>query len=159
MEYEQITAAREGAVTLLTLARPARLNAWTRRMSAELTHAIAAANADPEVGAIVVTGAGRGFCAGADVDDQFQARLTSRAEGKDEEWLDNDWVTVCREAKPLVAAVNGVAVGIGLTMILPFDVVVASEEARFGMFFVKMALFVARMDAGETLRARRRAYS
>ena len=140
MQYEQITCATEGAVTVLTLNRPAKLNAWTRRMSAELTHAIAAANADPAVGAIVLTGAGRGFCAGADVDDQFQARLTSRDEGRDEEWLDNDWVTVAREAKPLVAAVNGVAVGIGLTMILPFDVIVASEQARFGMFFIKMAL-------------------
>jgi 2-(1,2-epoxy-1,2-dihydrophenyl)acetyl-CoA isomerase len=140
MDYEQITYTTQGPVVVLTLSRPARLNAWTRRMSAELTHAITAANDDPAIGAIIVTGEGRGFCAGADVDDQFQARLTARDEGREEDWLDNDWVTVAREAKPLIAAVNGVAVGIGLTMILPFDVIVASDLARFGMFFIKMAL-------------------
>ncbi len=140
MEYEQITYAKEGAVGVLTLNRPDRLNAWTRRMSAEMTDAIGRANGDPAVGAIVITGAGRGFCAGADVNDQFQARLSARDAGREEEWLDNDWVTLVRNAKPLIAAVNGVAVGIGMTMVLPFDVVIASERARFGMFFIKMAL-------------------
>jgi 2-(1,2-epoxy-1,2-dihydrophenyl)acetyl-CoA isomerase len=140
MDYEQITYAKEGAAGIITLNRPDRLNAWTRRMSLEMTHAIGRANDDPAIGTIVVTGAGRGFCAGADVDDQFNARLVARDEGRDEEWLDNDWVTLTRNAKPLVAAVNGVAVGIGMTMILPFDVIVASEKARFGMLFIKMAL-------------------
>jgi 2-(1,2-epoxy-1,2-dihydrophenyl)acetyl-CoA isomerase len=140
MDYQQITYSTEGHVAIVTLNRPERLNAWTRRMSAELTHAITRANDDRAIGAIVFTGAGRGFCAGADVSDQFNARLEARDAGREEEWLDNDWVTVVREAKPLVAAVNGVAVGIGMTMILPFDVVIASEQARFGMFFIKMAL-------------------
>ncbi len=140
MDYQQITYSTEGHVAIVTLNRPERLNAWTRRMSAELTHAITRANDDRAIGAIVFTGAGRGFCAGADVTDQFNARLEARDAGREEEWLDNDWVTVVRQAKPLVAAVNGVAVGIGMTMILPFDVVIASEQARFGMLFIKMAL-------------------
>jgi 2-(1,2-epoxy-1,2-dihydrophenyl)acetyl-CoA isomerase len=140
MDYEQITYAKTGAVGVLTLNRPDRLNAWTRRMSVEMTDAIRRANDDARVGAIVVTGAGRGFCAGADVNDQFNARLEARDAGREEEWLDNDWVTLVRNAKPLVAAVNGVAVGIGMTMILPFDVIIASEKARFGMLFIKMAL-------------------
>ena len=140
MDYQQITYSTEGHVAIVTLNRPDRLNAWTRRMSAELTHAITRANDDRAIGAIVFTGAGRGFCAGADVNDQFNARLEARDAGREEEWLDNDWVTVVRQAKPLVAAVNGVAVGIGMTMILPFDVVIASEQARFGMFFIKMGL-------------------
>ncbi len=141
MTYEQITYEKSGHVGVITLNRPDRLNAWTRRMSAEMTHAVAAANDDPAVGAIVMTGAGRGFCAGADVDDQFDARLSAREEGTDQGgWLDDDWVTVVRNAKPMIAAVNGAAVGIGMTMILPFDIILASEKAKFGMFFIKMGL-------------------
>jgi len=146
MDYQQITAAVEGEVALLTLSRPERLNAWTPRMSVELAHAIAAANADPAVGAIVVTGAGRGFCAGADMQDTFRTRLDGRdpggdtAEGQGGLPRGLDWVALARESKPLVAAVNGAAVGVGLTMILPFDVIVASQAARFGMFFVKVGL-------------------
>jgi enoyl-CoA hydratase/carnithine racemase len=146
MEYRQITAQRDGEVALLTLQRPERLNAWTPRMSVELAHAIEAANADPAVGAIVLTGAGRGFCAGADMQDTFQTRLGGddpggdTAEGQGGLPRGLDWVALVRESKPLVAAVNGAAVGVGLTMILPFDVIVASQAARFGMFFVKVGL-------------------
>jgi enoyl-CoA hydratase/carnithine racemase len=146
MQYEQITVGLDQAVALLTLHRPERLNAWTPRMSVELAHAIEAANADPAVGAIVVTGAGRGFCAGADMQDTLQTRLEGSDPGADTAQGQGglprglDWVALVRESKPLVAAVNGAAVGVGLTMILPFDVIVASEAARFGMFFVKVGL-------------------
>jgi enoyl-CoA hydratase/carnithine racemase len=146
MDYEQISVRREDEVALLTLQRPERLNAWTPRMSVELAHAIEAANADRGVGAIVLTGAGRGFCAGADMQDTFRTRLEGRdpggdtAEGQGGLPRDLDWVSLVRSAKPLVAAVNGAAVGVGLTMILPFDVIVASQAARFGMFFVKVGL-------------------
>jgi enoyl-CoA hydratase/carnithine racemase len=146
MEYQQIAVRAEGEVALVTLQRPERLNAWTPRMSVELARAIEAANADPAVGAIVVTGAGRGFCAGADMEATFQTRLGGEdpggdsAEGQGGLPRGLDWVALVRESKPLVAAVNGAAVGVGLTMILPFDVIVASEAARFGMFFVKVGL-------------------
>jgi enoyl-CoA hydratase/carnithine racemase len=146
MEYQQITAQRDGEVALLTLNRPERLNAWTPRMSVELARAIEAANADPAVGAIVLTGAGRGFCAGADMQDTFQTRLAGSdpgddtAEGQGGLPRGLDWVALVRESKPLVAAVNGAAVGVGLTMILPCDVIVASQAARFGMFFVRVGL-------------------
>ena len=146
MDYEQILVERRDAVALLTLNRPDRLNAWTPRMSVELVDAIECANHDREVGAIVVTGAGRGFCAGADMADTFQSRLDGRDPGEDTAGGEGglprglDWVALVRESKPLVAAVNGAAVGVGLTMILPFDVIVASERARFGMFFIKMGL-------------------
>ncbi|MCX5739187.1 MAG: enoyl-CoA hydratase-related protein, partial [Proteobacteria bacterium] len=73
MHYEQITVERREEVSLVTLNRPERLNAWTPRMSVELADAIECANQDREVGAIVVTGAGRGFCAGADMSDTFEA--------------------------------------------------------------------------------------
>ena len=135
MAYEQIRYETRGPIATITLDRPDRLNAWTRRMSHELGDAIESANADAAVGAILVTGAGHGFCAGADIHgfrDQIQSHEAPAAEG--------DWVDLCRRSKPLIAAVNGACVGVGMTMILPFDVIVASERARFGMFFIKMGL-------------------
>jgi enoyl-CoA hydratase/carnithine racemase len=146
MTYEQITYETRGAVALVTLARPDKLNAWTPRMGEEQAHAIARANADPAVGAIVMTGAGRGFCAGADMEATFKSRLDGVDPGEDTQNGSGgmpatlDWVGLLRKSKPLVAAVNGAAVGIGMTMILPFDVIVASESAKFGMLFIKVGL-------------------
>lgn len=145
MSYETIQYECRDSVAFITLNRPDRLNAWTPRMASEQAEAIGRANEDDDVGAIVMTGAGRGFCAGADMHDTFKARLegTDPAENGDASGgmpLDVDWVELARQSKPLVAAVNGAAVGIGLTMILPFDVIVASERAKFGMLFVKVGL-------------------
>ena len=130
MSYESIKYERRGAVALITLDRPDRLNAWTPGMASEQADAIRTANEDDEVGAIVMTGAGRGFCAGADIRDTFKSRLDGTDPGGDSEEsggmpADVDWVGLARESKPLIAAVNGAAVGIGMTMILPFDVIVA----------------------------------
>ena len=133
--YEQILFEIEGNVAVLTLNRPDRLNAWTAQMNEELVDAIERCNADPAVGAIVVTGAGRGFCAGADIRDSFKARMDGV-----ERTPVRDWIGLVRESKPLIAAVNGASVGIGATMILPMDLIVASEAAKFGMAFVKMGL-------------------
>jgi 2-(1,2-epoxy-1,2-dihydrophenyl)acetyl-CoA isomerase len=142
MDYEQIRVEKRGAVSLITHNRPERLNAWTWRMNQEQVHAIQAANDDPEVGAIVMTGGGRAFCAGADIRDTFQKDLQSQDAGKERQANPKvlDWVELVRSSKPLVAAVNGVAVGVGLTMIAPFDVIVASDRAQFGMFFIKVGL-------------------
>jgi enoyl-CoA hydratase/carnithine racemase len=144
--YEQIDYATRGRVAFITLNRPERLNAWTPQMAAEQAHAIRRANDDSAVGAIVMTGAGRGFCAGADMEATFQTRIDGKdpgnntAEGQGGMPKDVDWVRLCRESKPIVAAVNGAAVGIGMTMILPCDVIVASDKAKFGMFFIRMGL-------------------
>jgi 2-(1,2-epoxy-1,2-dihydrophenyl)acetyl-CoA isomerase len=142
MDYEQIQVEKRGSVCLITLNRPERLNAWTWKMSGEQTRAIQAANDDPEVGAIVMTGAGRAFCAGADIRDTFQKDLEARDSGAERPERGNaqNWVELVRTSKPLIAAVNGVAVGVGLTMIAPFDVIVASDKAQFGMFFIKVGL-------------------
>ena len=145
MDYATITYERRNAVALITLNRPDRLNAWTPQMASEQAHAFRAANDDELVGAIVMTGAGRGFCAGADMKDTFKSRLDGKDPAGDGEHSggmppDVDWVTLVRESKPLIAAVNGAAVGIGMTMILPFDVIVASERAKFGMLFIKVGL-------------------
>jgi enoyl-CoA hydratase/carnithine racemase len=145
VSYETILCERRGAVAVITLNRPDRLNAWTPRMAAEQAHAIREANDDDDIGAIVMTGAGRGFCAGADMRDTFNKRLDGADPGEDTEHTggmprDIDWVALARESKPLIAAVNGAAVGIGMTMVLPFDLVVASERAKFGMLFIKVGL-------------------
>ena len=139
MDYEQILFEQRDDVVVLTLNRPERLNAWTPQMSAELTHAIEAADEDTAVGAVVVTGSGRAFCAGADIAAVFNTQLSGEA-AEPAPPRRHDWVDVVRRTKPLVAAVNGVAVGVGLTMILPFDRIVTCEGARFSLRFVKMGL-------------------
>jgi enoyl-CoA hydratase/carnithine racemase len=145
VSYDTITYERRNSVGLITLNRPDRLNAWTPQMASEQADAIRTANQDDEVGAVVMTGAGRGFCAGADMRDTFGKRLDGTdpaGDGGESGGMppDVDWVGLIRESKPLIAAVNGPAVGIGTTMILPFDVIVASEKAKFGMLFIKVGL-------------------
>ena len=139
MSYETILSDTltnpDGGVAILTLNRPHRLNAWTHQMHAELFDAITLCNDDPDIGAIVVTGAGRGFCAGADIRDNFQARIDGESQT-----LPGDWVGLVRSSKPMIAAVNGASVGVGATMVLPMDIIIASDQAKFGMFFVKMGV-------------------
>jgi enoyl-CoA hydratase/carnithine racemase len=146
MDYTQISTRPEGAVMVITLNRPDKLNAWTPTMADEQAHAIAAANDDPAIGAIVMTGEGRGFCAGADMDATFKSRIDGVDPGRDTAGgvggmpAGLDWVALVRSSKPIVCAINGAAVGIGVTMCLPADQIVASTTARFGMGFIKMGL-------------------
>lgn len=141
MSYEQIRFEVKEGVGVMTLNRPDRLNAWTMRMSTELTDAVEYCNESDSVGAMVITGEGRGFCAGADISDTFKARLDGdQASEPREAPRARDWVGLLRRSKPVIAAVNGVSVGVGATMILPCDIIIASETARFGMAFVKMGL-------------------
>lgn len=142
---EQILVEQRGRLAVLTLNRPEKLNAWTPQMMAELREAMTTASADPATGAIVVTGAGRAFCAGADI-TIFQRNAEEREGGGGERGAAQastatSWVSFLRDLpRPTIAAVNGAAVGIGVTQILAMDIRLASEEARFGMFFVRMGL-------------------
>lgn len=138
--YEQILTEQRGRVRILTLNRPERLNAWNEVIHQELRDAVEKANADGSVGALVFTGAGRAYCSGADVGgwaNQIQsggARASATA-GED------NWIAFLqRMPKPTIAAINGVAVGVGITHALPMDIRIASEAGRFGFFFVKMGL-------------------
>ena len=146
MKLERILYETRGDVAVITLNRPDKLNAWTPGMAEEQAAAINEANADRSIGAIVMTGAGRGFCAGADMAETFQKRIAGQDPGANTAGGQGgmpaglDWVRLCRESKPLLAAVNGAAVGIGMTMILPFDVIFASDKAKFGMLFIKVGL-------------------
>jgi 2-(1,2-epoxy-1,2-dihydrophenyl)acetyl-CoA isomerase len=139
VEYEQITTEHRDDVLLITLDRPERLNAWTPQMSGELTDAIERADQDDDVGAVVITGAGRGVCAGADIEATFGAQLDGDAQAA-RPTRTRDWIDLVRSTKPIVVAINGVAVGVGLTMVLPCDRLIASTEARFSLRFVKMGL-------------------
>ncbi len=107
-------------------------------MSYELIDAIDGGNASDQIGAFVFTGAGRGFCAGADVGDEFSGEADP-VENDDRPERRN-WVDLVRESKPMVAAINGPAVGVGLTMILPMDYLVASESSRLSARFVNMGI-------------------
>lgn len=141
MSYEQITYEQRGAVALITMNRPERLNAWTEQMHNELRDAIGCAVGDSSVGAVVLTGAGRAFCAGADIAAFKAAIEASSTVGSGAAEGPGNWVTFCQGVpKPLIAAINGPAVGVGITQVLPFDIRIASENARIGMFFVRMGL-------------------
>jgi 2-(1,2-epoxy-1,2-dihydrophenyl)acetyl-CoA isomerase len=145
-EFEMILTEQRDAVLVITMNRPERLNAWLPQMSREMSRAILAANDDPSVGAVVLTGAGRGFCAGADISGEFGAQLDRRdaepppAERQPADVPAGDWVRLCREAKPLVAAINGPAIGVGLSMVLPFDRLVAARSAKLSARFVRMGV-------------------
>jgi enoyl-CoA hydratase/carnithine racemase len=139
MSYEQIKVEERGNVCLITLNRPEKLNAWTPDMSRELGTAIAAANETDDVGAIVMTGEGRGFCAGADM-SYFQNNIDASETRAHKRDGGIDWVSLIRSSKPCIAAVNGPAFGIGVTQILPFDMIVASTAAKFGLVFVKVGI-------------------
>ena len=138
MSYETILTENIDNVRLITMNRPERLNAWTWKMGGELNAAVQAANADDDVNAMVLTGAGRGFCAGADIEAVFKAQ----ADGEDvrEGGGAGDWVNLMRQSKPIVAAINGPAIGLGVTQVLPMDNLVASESAKISVRFVKMGL-------------------
>lgn len=140
MDYQQILSEQRNDVLLLTLNRPDRMNAWTPRMMAELADAISRANDDDSIGAIVVTGAGRGFCAGADIGENFAGNKDGESSGDRSEPVARDWIALCRESKPLVGAINGACIGVGLTMVLPFDYLIAADSAKLSARFVKMGL-------------------
>ena len=145
MVYEQILYEVEDRILTITLNRPDQLNAFTAQMMVELIDAIDRADADDEVRAIIFTGAGRGYCAGADLSSgaaTFDAR--ERDSACDPEALrDGGGLVTLRLydcKKPLIAAVNGPAVGVGVTMTLPMDIRLASDKARFGFVFARRGI-------------------
>ncbi len=140
MTYETILTDLTDGVITITMNRPDRLNAWTYQMGDELQDAVRSANDNEDVEAIVLTGAGRGFCAGADVKDLFKQQADGGTVGGSATGEPRDWVALIRESKPCVAAVNGAAIGLGVTQILPMDVIVSSTDAKLSLRFVKMGL-------------------
>ena len=142
-QYEHILYERHERVALITLNRPEKLNAWTPKMELEFIDAVERAASDPGVGALVITGAGRGFCAGADISGWSQELAPGSGEpGSPADPRDGspDVPIALSRGKPSIAAINGAAVGVGLTMTLACDIRLASERARFSARFVKVGL-------------------
>jgi 2-(1,2-epoxy-1,2-dihydrophenyl)acetyl-CoA isomerase len=139
MDDETLTLAVDQGVLVVTFNRPDKLNAWTYTLHAELRRAIESANDDAQIDAIVVTATGKGFCAGADMSAVFGLSEAQKHQARAEARTD-EWIGLLRRCKPIVAAVNGAAVGIGVSLILPMDQIIASAEAKFALRFVKMGL-------------------
>ena len=144
MDFEQIIADVSDGVMTITLNRPERLNAWTARMADELIEAFDRADADDDVRAVIMTGAGRAYCAGADLEKGGET-FDARARGVSGGGLHRDnggqfTLRMFNSTKPVIGAINGAAVGVGATMTLPMDVRLASENARFGFVFVRRGI-------------------
>jgi 2-(1,2-epoxy-1,2-dihydrophenyl)acetyl-CoA isomerase len=138
-----LTDVSDGIGTL-TLNRPEKLNAYTTEMGEEVTAVVRAWRDDPAVRAVILTGAGRGFCAGVDLDHlaahQAGANASRGPQLGEEDFLRKLPLELVAYPKPLIAAVNGAAIGVGVTMILPCDVRIAAEEAKLGLAFVKLGI-------------------
>lgn len=137
MAFEQILTEVQGRVGVITLNRPEKLNAMTAQMRREMREQIEAWNRDDSVGAIVITGAGRGFCSGADISGFERALQAGQPVDRARE---PSWVELVRRSKPIICAINGVAVGVGVTFTLPCDIRVASDQARFSLRFPRIGL-------------------
>ncbi|MCC7267343.1 MAG: crotonase/enoyl-CoA hydratase family protein [Caulobacteraceae bacterium] len=150
--FETLLYAVDGPVATITLNRPDRLNAFTGKMMYELIAAFDETDGDDAVRAVIVTGAGRGFCAGADLaagGDTFNRDAQARTEAGRAELQVGDVyrdgggmvsLRIYESLKPVIAVVNGAAVGVGVTMQLPMDIRMASTEARFGFVFNKRGI-------------------
>jgi len=148
--FETILYDVEDGIATLTLNRPERLNAFTGQMMADMIEAFDLIDADDDVRVVIVTGAGRGFCAGADLAaggatfDRTGPQDETRASGRVGDVLRDGGgrltLRIFECLKPVIAAVNGPAVGVGVTMQLPMDIRLASTEARFGFVFARRGL-------------------
>ena len=149
MSYETIIWEQAGAVGRLTLNRPQTLNAWTAQFGAELKQAVEREAAQDSVRAVLVTGAGRGFSSGADLKAGFDPAEDGMPDIKRElhEIYHPAIAGIRRLPKPVVAAVNGPAVGIGCSLALACDLLLAAESAFFGLAFVNVGLMP---DGGST---------
>ncbi len=138
-----LTDVSDGIGTI-TLNRPEKLNAYTTEMGDEVTAVLRAWRADAAVRAVILTGAGRGFCAGVDL-DHLKAHQAGQntAKGRrlgEEDFLKKLPLEMVEYPKPLIAAVNGAAIGVGVTMILPCDIRIAADTAKLGLAFVKLGI-------------------
>lgn len=157
MAYEQIKYEVEDQILTITLNRPDKLNAYTYTMQSELISAFDRADEDDNIRAIIVTGAGRAFCSGSDLSEGSKTfDQAARADGKTAPLLPNgevEWshgavrdgggrltLRIFKSLKPVIAAVNGPAVGIGVTMQLAMDIRIAADNARFGFVFSRRGI-------------------
>jgi enoyl-CoA hydratase/carnithine racemase len=139
MDYEQIIFETSDEIATITLNRPERLNAWTWQMGQEVWNALYKVENDPTLRVTIMTGAGRGFCAGADLsrgagtfDGSDRPREERQQRARQQGTAISRYFSL---KKPVIVAINGPTVGVGVTFILPFDIRIASESARIGIVF------------------------
>jgi enoyl-CoA hydratase/carnithine racemase len=143
MSFEEIRYEVADHVLTITLNRPDRLNAFTPTMGRELIEAFDRADADDAVRAIIVTGEGRGFCAGADLGgggSTFDWRDRQEGEEIPRDGGGEVALRIFDVSKPVIAAINGPAVGVGITMTLPMDIRLAAEGAKIGFVFARRGI-------------------
>jgi enoyl-CoA hydratase/carnithine racemase len=155
MDFAEIIYEKSDRIATVTFNRPEKLNSWTPKMGAEMRAAMMDAERDPAVGAIIVTGAGRAYCAGADMGtlSEISAGRASagggEGGGRGDEWLKeqradyrNQYAYLLALKKPVIGAINGACVGLGFTTCLYQDIRIASENARLGLIFVQRGLAI-----------------
>ena len=148
--FETLLYAADDGIATITLHRPEKMNAFTAQMRDDLVAAFDATDADDAVRVVIITGAGRAFCAGADLssggktfDYASQANLAREKYKVGDVYRDGGGVATLRifkSLKPVIGAINGAAVGIGMTMQLPMDIRMASTDARFGFVFSRRGI-------------------
>jgi enoyl-CoA hydratase/carnithine racemase len=143
MEFETLLYEGDSTVATITLNRPSKLNAFTTRMGQEIVTAFRHADNDDAVRVIIFTGAGRAFCAGADIGgfaDQIKARESGRTRNESREGMLAFPSLMRTLRKPSIVAINGFALGVGATMTLPCDIRIMASEAKIGFVFARVGL-------------------
>lgn len=145
MTYSEIQYDVSDHIATITLHRPDKLNAFTGTMMNEIIDAFDRTDADDDVHAVIITGSGRGFCAGADLSSGASTFAKGGSDVSDSKGLVRDGgglltLRIFRSLKPVIGAINGAAVGVGVTMTLPMDIRLASDAAKFGFVFAKRGI-------------------
>ena len=143
--YSEILYDVADSIATITLNRPDKLNAFTNRMMYELIEAFDAVDADDAVRAVIVTGSGRGFCAGADLSAGGETFAHGGSDIQTDAGVPRDGggmvsLRIFECTKPVIGAINGPAVGVGVTMTLPMDIRLAADSAKFGFVFAKRGI-------------------
>lgn len=145
MSFSHISLDVTDRIATITLNRPDRMNAFTTTMMRELIEAFDQTDADDDVRAVIVTGAGRAFCAGAELGDAGGDTFDAGARGRDASVVNRDGggqvtMRIFESTKPVIAAINGAAVGVGITMTLPMDIRLAAPDAKIGFVFARRGI-------------------
>ncbi|MFQ5515190.1 MAG: enoyl-CoA hydratase/isomerase family protein [Myxococcota bacterium] len=145
MEYRNILYESVEGIATITLNRPDVLNAYNPEMGDEVVHALSQVRDDPRVRVLMITGAGRGFCAGVDL-KYMKEQEARRARGEsvraigEEDFVRHMPLELSVFPKPVLVAFNGAAIGVGVTLSLPCDIRIAAESARFGLTFTRLGM-------------------
>lgn len=145
MDFQDITLAVADGIATITLHRPDKMNAFTGRMMHEIIAALDITDADDNVKVVIFTGSGRAYCAGADLSSGGETFAKGGSDVQTKQGVPRDGgglvsLRIFNSLKPVIGAINGAAVGVGVTMTLPMDIRLASESAKFGFVFAKRGI-------------------